>query len=163
MTTQSLSTNDCIEDIVNQYSDMVYRLALARTKNHADAQDVFQEVFIRYMKSREKITSDEHLKAWLIRATINCSKNLFSSAWYKKTVALDEKLSTSMGEKSEVYYAVLNLPKKYRTVVHLFYFEDMSIAEISEITNMNVSTIKSQLSRARTMLKDTLRKEYDYV
>ncbi len=163
MTTQSLLANDCIEDIVNLYSDMVYRLALARTKNHADAQDVFQEVFIRYMKSRDKITSDEHLKAWLIRATINCSKNLFSSAWYKKTVALDENLSTSMGEKSEVYYAVLNLPKKYRTVVHLFYFEDMSIAEIAEITNMNISTIKSQLSRARTMLKDALRKEYDYV
>ncbi|MEG0691463.1 MAG: sigma-70 family RNA polymerase sigma factor [Oscillospiraceae bacterium] len=163
MTAQSSFTNDCIEDIVNQYSDMVYRLALARTKNHADAQDVFQDVFVRYMKAQDKITSDEHLKAWLIRATINCSKNLFSSAWYKKTVALDETLATSMGEKSDVYYAVLTLPKKYRTVVHLFYFEDMSIAEISEITNVNQSTIKSQLSRARTMLKDTLRKEYDYV
>lgn len=163
MTAQSSLTNDCIDDIVSRYSDMVYRLALARTKNQADAEDVFQDVFVRYMKSQDKITSEEHLKAWLIRATINCSKNLFSSAWYKKTVALDETLSTSMGEKSEVYYAVLNLPKKYRTVVHLFYFEDMSIAEIAQTTNLNQSTIKSQLSRARTMLKDALGKEYDYV
>lgn len=163
MPTQSFSSNDCIEDIINQYSDMVYRLALARTKNPTDAQDVFQEVFIRYMRSKDKITSNEHLKAWLIRATINCTKNLFTSAWYKKTVGLDEKLSVSMGEKSDVYFAVLSLPKKYRTVIHLFYFEEMSIAEISEITNIKQSTIKSQLSRGRTMLKDTLRKEYDYV
>ena len=153
MTAQSSFTNDCIEDIVTQYSDMVYRLALARTKNEADAQDVFQDVFVRYMKAKDKITSDEHLKAWLIRATINCSNTLFSSAWHRKTVALDDTLSTSLGEKSDLYYAVLSLPKKYRTVVHLFYFEDLSIAQISELINTKQSTIKSQLSRARLMLK----------
>lgn len=163
MTAQSFNSNDCIEDIISRHSDMVYRLALSRTKNSADAEDIFQEVFMRYMKSKDKITSEEHLKAWLIRATINCSKNLFSSAWYKKTTALDEKISTSMGEKSEVYYAVLELPKKYRTAIHLFYFEEMSIADISKVTGVNESTIKSQLSRARVMLKEILRKEYDYV
>lgn len=163
MEDKSLRTNDSVAEVVETYSDMVYKLALARTKNQANAEDVFQEVFLRYMKSSAKIHSEEHRKAWLIRATINCSNSILGSAWFKKTVPLDETLTFSTPEKSDVYYAVLELPVKYRTVIHLFYYENMPVAEISKAIHVNESTIKSQLSRARNLLKTTLKGECDDV
>ena len=152
MEDKSLRTNDSVAKVVETYSDMVYKLALARTKSKANADDVFQEVFLRYMKSCNKISSEEHCKAWLIRATINCSKSLFGSVWFRKVVPLDETLSFSTPEKSDVYYAVLELPTKYRTVIHLFYYENMTVSEISKVIHVNEATIKSQLSRARNLL-----------
>ena len=163
MEDQSLCINGSVADIVETYSDMVYKLALARTKNKANAEDVFQEVFLRLMKNKEKLKSEEHCKAWLIRTTINCSKSLFCSAWFKKVVPLEDTLTFSTPEKSEVYYAVLALPEKYRTVVHLFYYEGLSVIEISKALKMNESTVKSQLSRARNLLKSALKGECNYV
>ncbi len=84
-----LDLKEHVTNIVNQYSNMVYKLALARTKDKADAEDVFQEVFIRYMKNYQKIVSDEHCKAWLIRTTINCSYDIFKSPWLKKNSFYD--------------------------------------------------------------------------
>ncbi|NLB23284.1 MAG: sigma-70 family RNA polymerase sigma factor [Clostridium sp.] len=156
-----------IQDIVNTYSDMVYKLALARTKNKYDADDVFQEVFIRYMKHYETLKTSDHTKNWLIRVTINCSHNVFTSSWYKKTVNfeenLHEELSFSSQENETVYFSVLKLAKKYRTVIHLFYYEDMSIEEISKALEIKEGTIKSQLHRGRNLLKDMLEGEKEYV
>ena len=73
-----------IEHLIEKHSNMVYRLAYARVKNKADAEDLVQEVFTRCLKSKTKFNSDEHCKAWLIRTTVNCSKNLLNSAWFKK-------------------------------------------------------------------------------
>lgn len=144
---------------LDKYSNMVFRLAFARTKNSHDAHDILQEVFMKYMNNRKKFNNEEHKKAWLIKTTINCSKTLLTCAWFRKTVPLEDNLVDELKEKSEVYYAVLELPKKYRTVVHLFYYEDMSINEISSLLNINESTIKSQLHRARKLLKETLKEE----
>lgn len=144
---------------LDKYSNMVFRLAFARTKNSHDAHDILQEVFMKYMNNRKKFNNEEHKKAWLIKTTINCSKTLLTCAWFRKTVPLEDNLIDELKEKSEVYYAVLELPKKYRTVVHLFYYEDMSINEISSLLNINESTIKSQLHRARKLLKETLKEE----
>lgn len=143
--------------IVEKYFDMIYRLAVSQTKSKVHADDVVQEVFLRYLKSDKVFENDEHIKAWLIRVTINCSRNVFTDSWTKKTVPLSEELVFNTEEKSDVYYAALELPQKYRTVIHLFYYEDLSVAQISQYLKVKESTIKSQLSRAREMLRNKLK------
>lgn len=163
MNIKSQGTTDNIKEIIEKYSDMVYRLALARTKNISDAEDIFQEVFMRLIKNIENIHGEEHLKAWLIRVTINCSKTLLTASWFKKVVSLQDNLTFSAPEKSNVYYTVLDLPMKYRTVIYLFYYEDLSISYISQILGIKESTIKSQLSRGRDLLKNKLKGDAYYV
>ena len=118
---------------------------------------------MRFLKSDKDFESDEHIKAWLIRVTINCSHNVFSNSWAQKTTPLTEDIVFDTEEKGDVYYAVLELPQKYRAVIHLFYYEDMSIAEISHILEINQSTVRSQLHRGRAILKEKLKGEYDFV
>lgn len=140
----------------NKYSDMVYRLAFARVKNQYDADDILQEVFLRFIKSKDKVNNEEHAKALLIRITINCSKSMLTSSWFKKTEALSENLSVTMPE-NDTLEAVLRLPQKYRTVIHLHYYCGFSIEEIGKILDHNPSTVKSQLHRARMKLKSELK------
>ncbi|NLV20643.1 MAG: sigma-70 family RNA polymerase sigma factor [Syntrophomonadaceae bacterium] len=146
---------------------MVYRLAYVRTKNRADAEDLLQEVFLRFLKSNIQFNDDEHCKAWLIRTTINYSKNLLTSAWFRKTVfqedGLENYANVAEKGKSDIFYAVLELPAKYRVIVHLYYYEDLSVAEISTMLNRKESTVKTQLYRARELLKKKLKGDYGYV
>ena len=130
--------------IVNRWGDMVYRLALARTASVPDADDVFQEVFLRYFRHEDKFHNDEYRKAWLIRCTLNRCKSLLSSPWRKRIVPL------------EVYSAVLSLPAKYRAVIHLHYFEGLSVSEMAQTLQLPEGTVKSQLSRGRDLLRDML-------
>lgn len=132
---------------------MVYRLAMARTGNSEEAQDVYQEVFLRLAKKMPEFQSEEHKKAWLIRVTINCSKTILNSSFIKHRTELDENLSFETPERHDIYYAVLKLPIKYKTVVHLYYYENYSIKEISNILRTNENTIKSRLARARKQLE----------
>ena len=151
------------KEVINRYYDMIYRLALARTGDKAHADDVTQEVFLRYIQKERNFESEEHIKAWLIRVAVNCSKDVFLNSWATKTVPLTEDIAFSTPEKSDVYYAVMELPQKYRTVVHLFYFEDFSLKEIAKYLNMNEATVRSQLHRARELLKTRLKEGYDFV
>ena len=150
---------DC-EAIVEKYGDMVYRLAVNQTKSTTEADDVFQEVFIRFIRSIDKIENEEHAKAWLIRATINCSKDVFLNAFRKNTTELVD-IGFENERESEVYYAVLDLPKKYRSAIYLHYYEGYSIQEIADIMKSNPNTIKTQLSRGRELLKDKLKGEFE--
>jgi RNA polymerase sigma-70 factor (ECF subfamily) len=144
------------DEIANKYIDTIYRLALSRTNSHQYAEDITQEVFLKLMSNRKQFESEEHLKAWLLRVTINLTKDLFSSAWFRKTSELDENLSYTHEEESDLYYALAKLPQKYRTVIHLHYYEGYQIDEIAKITNASVGTVKSQLHRGRQMLKSIL-------
>lgn len=139
-----------------KYSDMVYRLAVARVKNKYDADDILQEVFLRFIKCKEKIESEEHAKAMLIRITINCSKSMLSSSWFKKTTPLDENIGVSIPER-DTFDAVMRLPQKYRTIIHMHYYMGYSVEEIAKILNSKPSTVKSWLYRARQKLKITLK------
>ena len=141
-----------VEVALHKHSDMVYKIAFSQTKSKHDADDVFQEVFIRLVKHKEKIMSEEHLKAWLIRVAINCSKNHFKM--WKAVMPLDEDIPYVTPEEHDVLCAVMELPAKYRTVIHLFYYEELSVKEISSSLNIKESTIKSQLSRGRDMLRE---------
>ena len=158
--------DDMIKAVMRDYAEMIYRIALSQLKNIYDAEDAFQEVFVRYIKSNKDFESDEHAKAWLIRVTLNCCKKLRGTAYFRHAAPFDEleeEPSDDGGiEKSEVYCAVMELPPKYRTIIHLFYYEDMPTAEIGRILKMKQSTVASQLHRARNILRQKLREEYDY-
>lgn len=172
MDAESMRTNDSfpakakqnfsalsVGEVLDRYSHMVYRLAFSRTKSRYDTDDVLQEVFLRYIRSAPDFSDEEHRKAWLIRITINCSKTLLSSAWFRKTAPMDDTLYVEMRDKSEVYYAVMELPIKYRTVIHLFYYEKYPVKEIAFLLGSKESTVKSHLHRARGLLKEKLKGE----
>lgn len=161
MEQQSLRKDDCAEKVIRYYSDMVYRLAFARTGTKHDADDVFQEVFLRYVK-KPVFKNEEHRKAWLIRVTINCSNNFWSSLWKKKTQELTDEILFETEEAVNLCAELQQLPLKYREVIHLFYYENMSLEEISLTLNRKNSTVRTQLTRARVMLKKFM-KEEDYV
>lgn len=163
MTEEKSRTDISSDKIIRKYFDMVYHLALSQTRNVSFAEDVTQDVFMQFIKNEKTLESDEHIKAWLIRVTVNCSKNIFRSAWMRKTIPLKEEITFDTPEKSDVYFAVQDLPSKYRAVIHLFYYEDMSVKEISQCLNANESTIRSRLHRGREMLKEKLKGGYDFV
>lgn len=143
---------------VERWGDMVYRLALARTASVPDAEDVFQEVFLRYFRHEDKFCNDDYRRAWLIRCTVNRCKSLLASPWRKRTVPLETAEQVGVEDDyREVYSAVLALPGKYRTVIHLYYFEGLSVAEMAQTLNVAEGTIKSQLSRGRALLRDMLK------
>lgn len=148
-----------------RYSDMVFRLAMARCRKRSDAEDVLQEVFVRYMRSHPQFESAEHQRAWLIKTTVNCSNSLLTSPWRKRTVMLtgaeasDEGLSNS-DTAGDVYSAVMKLPKLQRTVIHLFYYEGYKISEIASLIDSNENTVKSWLRRAKNRLEKELKGDY---
>ncbi|MCI9367440.1 MAG: sigma-70 family RNA polymerase sigma factor [Oscillospiraceae bacterium] len=143
--------------VVERWGDMVYRLALARTANVPDAEDVFQEVFLRFFRHEDRFANDEHRKAWLIRCTVNRCKSLLASPWRKRTVPLETAEEVGVEDDyREVYAAVLSLPAKYRSVIHLYYFEGLSVAEMAQTLNVPEGTVKSQLSRGRALLREIL-------
>lgn len=148
------------ENAFKKYSDMVYRLAFVRTKSRADADDILQEVFLRYFKVYKKMQSNEHIKAMLLRITVNCS-NSFNTSWYvKKTEPLNENIA-DYDEASDGYVLneVLKLPLKYRTVIHLHYYCGYSVEEIAKLNNLKPQTVKTHLFRAREILKNTIKED----
>ena len=153
------------EEAYYRYADMVFRLAMARCRSRSDAEDVLQEVFVRYMRSAPEFETSEHQRAWLIKTTINRSNSWLSSAWKKHTAELNEDVASSgetgdMDTASDVYNAVMNLPKAQRTAVHLYYYEGYRVSEIAELTDSNESTVKSWLRRARVRLEKELKGDY---
>lgn len=163
MKQEPLRTDGCLEDVIKVYSNMVYKLAFSQTRDKNTADDIYQEVFLRYIKKEPKFETEEHRKAWLIRVTINCCKKLWSSSWIKRTVALDENTMLEMFETKEENYLhceLIKLPMKYRAVIHLFYYEDLSVEDISKVLNRKPSTVRTQLTRARYKLKEILKEDY---
>lgn len=153
---------------ISEYADMVYRIAMSQVKNHTDAEDIFQEVFLRLVKNIHKLQTREHLRAWLIRVTINCCKSHYTNPWNKNVGTieetqeigvLDENLSRC--EEHPVTVEVKKLPPKYQLVIYLFYYEELSIEEIAKSTNQSKSAVKTQLSRAREQLKKKLGEQYE--
>ena len=149
------------EHIINKYSDMVYRIALTRCGTVENAEDVYQNVFMKFSEKNPKFKSEEHEKAWLIRVTINLTKNVRESAWNRKVVRLDESMVFNTKEENDVYSTVCELPQNYRTVIYLFYYEGYKVKEISNILNKNEGTIKTWLFRAREILREKLEGGFD--
>lgn len=144
---------------IDKYSDTVKRICVVYLKSHSDTEDIFQTVFMKYLLSSNEFESDEHEKAWFIRVTINCCKDLLKSFFKKNTVPLEiiaEQSVEMPSENSHVLEAVLSLPKKYKEVVYLYYYEEYTAVEISKILSKNVNTVYTLLSRAKALLKEKL-------
>lgn len=169
----SLVTAESFDAVMRLYSPTVYRIAFTRLRNAADAEDVSQDVFVRYFKADLTFDSEEHRKAWLIRCAVNCANTAASTAerrhrddsadWEQLCEQLPsdssvEEAAERSDRRGSVLKAVMELKPKYRTVVYLFYFEELSTAQIAEITKTRESTVRSQLSRARDILKNKLKK-----
>ena len=142
---------------IARWGDMVWRLALARTRHIQDSEDVFQEVFARFFRHEEELENDQHRKAWLIRCTLNCTNTLLSARW-RTNLPLEEAVTQCMApEDRQIYSAVLALPQKYRTAIHLHYYEGYTVDEIAALTGARAGTVKSWLSRGREKLAAELK------
>ena len=145
-----------VKEVIEKYSDMVYRIALTRSGTIENAEDIFQDVFIKFSEKRPSFNNEEHEKAWFIRVTINLSKNMNKSVWNKKVVTLDENITFENEEQSNVFSVVSELPQNYKTVIYLSYYEGYKVKEIAELMKKREGTIKTWLYRAREILKQKL-------
>lgn len=149
--------------IVNQYTDIVYRVALSYAKSKQDAEDVVQTTFMKLLIKEIIFKDEEHIRKWLIRVAVNECNSLWSSFWRKHVDSIDkmeQEPEFTTEEKSDLYYAVMELPRKYRVVVHLFYYEGYSTKEISQILHIREATVRTQLVRARKQLKQRLKEDW---
>lgn len=154
-----MRAQDEMQRVVEEYSSSLLRAAYSLLKNREDSEDAVQETFLRYMEKAPVFTSREHEKAWLLRVAVNISKNHLSSAWFRKRTDLKEDIPALEQEEKEVLESVLKLPAKYRTVIHLYYYEGYSLSEISQILRSPLSTITTRLSRARKKLAILLKED----
>lgn len=145
---------------IERYSDTVRRLCMIHLKNHADTEDIFQTVFLKYALSSVLFENDEHEKAWVIRVTLNACKDLLKSFFRSHTVSLDdiiEQPAKVSPDHREVLEAVLSLPAKHRDVVYLYYYEGYTAPEIGRVLGRNVNTVYTLLTRSRKMLQEKLK------
>ena len=151
------------DEVVRHYSPMIYRIALTKTKSSHDADDIFQEVFLKLVMNEKPFESEEHRKAWLIRVTVNCCNSHFVAPWRKNVDSMEDVMLEQLPDESEVFWResgspdvyaqVMKLPEQMREVVLLFYYEDMSIREIAEAVGTSEVNVKKRLSRAREKLR----------
>jgi len=196
--TQDGMDNRELQQKIEEYTDMLFKLSYIHLQNQQDAEDVVQEVFYQYLKNSRTFESREHEKAWLLRVTLNACKKVWRSAWrrhrsdvypeelrqegnlagdgYPAAAERDQDDTTDTGgafpgpeetairreEHKLLMEAVLALPEKYRDVIHLFYYEELSVKEIARITGRGESTVTSQLTRGRALLRKSLKEEYDF-
>ncbi|REK71930.1 RNA polymerase sigma factor [Paenibacillus paeoniae] len=152
----SYELNESVRRALDLYSQSMIKIAFTYLKNIADAEEVAQEVFLAYLQKRPVFQSGEHEKAWLIRTTINKSKNMLKTGWFKSRNPVPEDLSYLPEEENEVLHAVLALDKKYRIPIHLHYYEGYSIQEIAAIMGSKSATVGTWLARGRLILKEKI-------
>lgn len=147
-----------LEWLVNQYQRSLFAVVYSLCKNADDANDIVQETFIQYLTTDTDFYDETHIRAWLIRVAINKTKNLFRSGWNRKVVLkdLDQENVAVETDGGYVFDKVMDLPDNYRIVIHLFYYEEMSVREIAEVLGITEGNVKMRLSRGRSMLKKLL-------
>ncbi|MGN0607001.1 MAG: RNA polymerase sigma factor [Oscillospiraceae bacterium] len=148
--------------VIEKYIDMIYRLAFANVRNKTDAEDVAHDVVLKYIKLSPVFQSEEHCKNWFLRTTINQCNDLHKSAW-KRCVSffnedIDSKVCTypNSDTNADIHSALMKLPQNYRSIIHLFYYENMSVDMISSLLGLKESAVKMRLKRGREKLKKLL-------
>lgn len=169
---------------IDAYGNMLFKLSYLRLQNVQDAEDVVQEVFYQYLRRSRSFESPEHEKAWLIKVTLNACGKIWRGAKRRPEEHLDMEVIESLTARTEdkagadtldpeeacvrqderrrVLEAVMALPARYRDVIHLFYYEEIPVKEIARITGRGESTVTSQLTRGRGLLKKMLKGEYEF-
>lgn len=151
-----------VQELFEKYQNNLYIVACNICKNAEDAKDVVQDTFIQYYSFKKEFESEQHIRAWLIRVAINKAKNMNCAFWRKNKMSLEDFMETLVfetPESEELFETVMNLPEKYRIVIHLFYYEELSIEEIAKLTNAKASTVRTRLTRARRQLRSLLKEE----
>jgi len=144
---------------VERHQDMVYRLALHTLGSAQDAEDAVQEVFLRLLRWEGDFESPEHLRRWLLRVTVNHCRDVLKSPWRRRRVSLEDIAEPPVFDRPEedaLYRTVMSLPEKYRTVLDLFYYEELSTAEIAGLLRLSRTAVTTRLNRARMALKNQL-------
>ncbi len=144
---------------IELYADMVRRICMLHLKSYADTEDIFQNVFLKYVLSSAEFENEEHEKAWFIRVTLNACKDLLKSFFRSHTVSLEEVIPADTGvtdDHREVLVAVLALPTNYRDAVYLHYYEGYTAVEIGRLLGKNVNTVYTLLNRAKGLLRQAL-------
>ena len=152
------------EEAYRRYADRVFAAAFSVCRNQDESDDVVQDTFIRYHTGKYDYTDENHIRAWLIRVAVNRARDLRMSFWKRSRVSWEEymaELPFEEPEDSRLFAAVMNLPGRYRTVIHLYYYEDLSVKEIADVLGKREGTVKSLLSRGRDLLKKTLTEEWN--
>ncbi len=149
--------------IFNLFKNDVYRLSYSYTKNISDSDDITQNVFVKLYNHNEVLELDDiSIKKWLFKVTINECKSLLLSSWKKKIIPFTEKEENTLYAKindNNILDQVMQLPKKYRLVIFLYYYENYSTKEISEVLNITITNVQTMLSRARDKLKSIIRED----
>lgn len=150
-----------LEDIIDKYNGMLYRLAIIRMQNKEDAEEVVQDTFLKLIEHIRKgkvFTDEEHLKAWLLTVATNRGKSILTLYWNRNTEGMDG-LKEMAAKETKVDYAyeyVLKLPEKYRVAINLFYYEQLSTEQIANIMKTKEATVRSYLHRGREKLREMM-------
>jgi len=158
-----LKNTEDVNRVIENYADMVRRICFVHLKNRHDTEDVFQNVYMKYLLYEGSFKSAEHEKAWFVRVTINACNDWLSALSRRKWVPLDalsEESAILDNPSKEILDTVLKLPEKYRDVIYLFYYEEYSAVEIAKILGKKENTIYTWLSRAKDILREKLGGEW---
>ena len=151
--------------VYNEYAKELYNIAYGYTRNRDDSIDIMQNAYVVLLESNKKFESNEHIKYFLIRVTINESLDLLKSASKKRVIKNnDVVVNFPETEKEELQYdlsEIVNaLPEKYKTIIILHYYDDMKIKDISSVLNLSEPAVKKRLERARNLIKETIERNY---
>lgn len=153
--------------VVERYESTVYGIAVTQTACRGDADDVYQEVFLTYHRRRPEFNGEEHRKAWLITTALHCARRVRLSSWRTKVVPLsqehietgaggDDDFTLATDEQNVLFRALRSLPENQRSVLYLFYFEDLPVAQIADLLGVEPGTVRVRLSRGRAQMRDKL-------
>lgn len=170
--TQDIITNDrekVLDQLMDKYGNSILHLAYSYVGNREIAEDLTQEIFVKCYQKLDQYQKRSSLKSWLWRIAINHCKDYLKSWHYKHIIISDEQAKrTSSGDRvveheviqkyedEQLVHTVMGLPDTYREVLYLYYFEELTIKEISNLINVNQNTIKTRLKKAKEILKDRL-------
>lgn len=158
-----MKSEEDLKRVIELYGDMIQRICFLYLKQESDVEDIFQNVFLKYMKSLVEFKDLEHEKSWFIRVTMNACKD-FLGSWFHKKVDLTMSFQKFQIENHTVEYdmiqAISLLEQKYRNVIYLYYYEGYSMKEIADILHKKENTIYTWHSRAKEMLKKQLGGDY---
>lgn len=153
-----------VSELAEKYKDSIFRAAFSICRNPEDAEDVVQESFLQYMETSRQFESEEHIKAWLLTVAVNKAKDISKAFWHRNRTSLEDYMAGLPFPELEdrtLVESVLALPAPYRIVIYLYYYEDYSVGEISEIVHAPVNTVKTRLSRGRAKLKEILKDDWE--
>ena len=151
-----------LEALIERYQRSLYAAAFNICRNSEDANDAVQDTFIQYYTSRKEFRDEEHLKAWLLRVAVNRAKDIARSFWRRNKISIEEYAEEIPFENQEdraLFETVMKLPEKYRDVIHLYYYEELSVKEIAGILGASQGSVKMRLSRGRSFLRDVFKEE----